>query len=145
MAESVRIRIDDSEAQRKLRAAQVRSKDLRPVFEEARLLLGMANASNFTSNGLLVGGWDPRKRDHAWPPLIKTGRLFNSLANLRGPANEINRRNASFGTDVEYAKFHQNGTREMPKRQIVFEPVGFKRTIGMAGAAHIIGLRKRLF
>lgn len=144
MGTRIRVTVDDSDAQRKLGAVQRRSRDLRPVFEEARVLMGAANAENFASNGLPVGGWAPRKRDHAWLPLIKTGKLFNSLANLQGPPNEINNRNASFGTNVKYAKFHQNGTRHMPKRQIVFEPLGFRRKVGQMGADHIIGVRRSI-
>jgi phage gpG-like protein len=144
MATRITIEVDDSEAQRRLAATQRRSQDLKPVFQEARVILGASNAANFASNGLPVGGWAPRQRDHAWPPLVKTGRLFNSLANLRGAPNEINKRNATFGTNVEYAKFHQSGTRQMPKRQIVFEPLGFRRTIAQAGADHIIGVRRAL-
>jgi len=41
---------------------------------------------------------------------------------LRGNPNEIHAKRAVFGTDIEWAKFHQMGTSKMPKRQIIFEP-----------------------
>ena len=74
----------------------------------------------------------------------RTGALFNSLARLRGSPNDIGLREATFGTNIEYAKYHQNGTWKMPKRLIVFEPVGFKRELGDRGAAHIIGRRQEM-
>jgi len=112
---------------RHLQAMQARAGNFAPVFRDARTQLEKANAENFTTGGLPVGGWDPRKRDYAWPIMRRTGRLFSSLTNLRGATNVITDDYAQFGTNVEYAKFHQYGTEKMPARKIVFNPTGFSQ------------------
>jgi phage gpG-like protein len=43
----------------------------------------------------------------------------------------------SVGTSVEYAKFHQYGTSKMPKRKIVFEPLGFAKKVGNDAGAWV--------
>lgn len=135
------IDVDAADAIDFLRRMENRASDFRPVFRWAKQELRKANAENFTSSGLPVGGWDPRTRDYAWPILRKSGTLFRSLASLNGAPNEIHRDHAYFGTKVEYAKFHQYGTTRMPARKIVFTPVGFAKRIGMQAARHIVGIR----
>jgi phage gpG-like protein len=67
-----------------------------------------------------------------------SGRLKDSLVRLDGPANKIRLMSAEFGTDVEYAKFHQYGTTRMAKRQIVYEPKGFARTLAEHTGEHVV-------
>jgi phage gpG-like protein len=43
--------------------------------------------------------------------------------------NRISRHSARFGTGIPYAKFHQEGTSRMPKRQLVFIPEKFEHDI----------------
>jgi phage gpG-like protein len=69
----------------------------------------------------------------------QTGKLFRDLTSLNGAPNEINPTNATFGTKIEYAKFHQYGTTRMAKRQIVFEPPMFARELADKAAKHIVG------
>jgi phage gpG-like protein len=45
--------------------------------------------------------------------------------------NVIEKDTATFGTNVEYAKFHQYGTTKMAKRKIVFTPREFPRELGI--------------
>jgi phage gpG-like protein len=45
--------------------------------------------------------------------------------------NVISKDTATFGTNVEYAKFHQYGTTKMPARKIVFTPREFPRELGI--------------
>jgi len=138
---SIDVKVTLDEATPKLAAMKKRGDDFRPVFLIAKEELKKANAKNFTSSGLPVGGWDPRTRDYTWPLMRRTGKLFQSLITLQGAPNEINRMNATFGTDVEYAKFHQNGTRNMPKRQLVFEPAGFAAKMArIAGEYYVDGV-----
>jgi phage gpG-like protein len=138
---SVDIKVTLDEATPKLTSMKGRGTNFRPVFWIAREELAKANAKNFTTSGLPVGGWDPRTRDYAWPLMRRTGRLFQSLTTLQGAPNEINRMNATFGTDVEYAKFHQSGTRKMAKRQVVFEPAGFgEKMARIAGKYYVDGV-----
>jgi len=140
MAKSVRVEIDcdAGKALARLEAMQNRSKNFMPVFSEARRMLERANSENFTTGGLPVGGWKPRRDFYAWPLMIRTGKLFSSLASLRGAPNVITPSWAQFGTNVEYAKFHQYGTTKMPARKIVFDPPGFSREISEKAAKYVV-------
>lgn len=122
---NITMEADVAKAVARLEAMSVRSKDFTQVFTRARNDLERANAENFTTGGLPVGGWKPRTRDYAWPIMRRTGKLFNSLANMSGPPNVITPTTASFGTNVEYAKFHQYGTTKMAARKILFNPTVF--------------------
>jgi phage gpG-like protein len=122
MSVDIDIDFDMAKVQERLAAMELRSKDFSPVLRAARERLENANRLNFTSSGLPVGGWQRRRDDAAWPLMRKSGKLFNSLANLSGPPNRIYKRVAIFGTQVEYAKFHQYGTSKMPARKILFTP-----------------------
>lgn len=114
---------------------QDRLTDVKPVFRWAHQVLKKTFAENFTSNGLPVGGWSPLDAEYAaWkarelpgrPTLVRSGELFRSLSELSDPSvNEINKLSATFGTGVKYAGFHQYGTPNMPKRQILFIPQSF--------------------
>lgn len=137
----IKIDVDMDGTLAMLEGMDERSKSFIPVFERARLRLQAANAENFTSSGLPVGGWSPRTRRYAWAIMRRTGDLMGSLTSLRGAPNQIRPTSAQFGTDVEYAKFHQSGTRRMAKRQIVFEPKGFAHQVGSDAADHILGHR----
>lgn len=136
----VDIDIDISEAKDKLKDMEDRSKDLRPVWRYAKKELEVAFTANFLSGGNLTpGGWAPLDRGYAaWKSinypgarkLIIDGTLFRSVSDLDDPAvNKIEKRSAQFGTNVEYAPFHQYGTTKMPARQIIFEPKGFRNDI----------------
>jgi len=122
MAIDIDIDMDMAKVQERLAAMELRSKDFSPVLRRARERLEDANRNNFTSKGLPVGGWQRRRDDAAWPLMMRTGKLFHSLVNMSGPPNRIYKRVAVFGTQVEYAKFHQYGTTKMASRKIVFEP-----------------------
>lgn len=139
----IHIDVDDRKAQKLLTDMQARSKNMKPVLWEAQKKLEMANAENFATGGLPVGGWAPRAGVNPWPLMMRTGNLMESLTNLVGPPNEINATSATFGTDVEYATFHQKGTSRMPARQIVFEPHGFAHDVGQDAADYIVGFFKR--
>lgn len=73
------------------------------------------------------GPWAPlapstiKRKGHA-VILYETGDLERSLVEVDGPGNiaEASARGLVFGTDIEYALFHDTGTSRMPQRQ----PVG---------------------
>jgi len=135
MAAHVKVDVDVADTVIYLTKAEERADNLIPVWRWARQELERSNAANFAQNGLPSGGaWDPLDPKYgAWkssrfpgaPTLVRTGKLFRSLTELRGLPNYIRKDSAAFGTNVEYAKFHQRGTFKMPKRQIIFEPPGF--------------------
>lgn len=138
MTVEVRVRVFADSAIKYLRGMEKRAKDFRPVLRWAKRELEKANEKNFSASGLPVGGWAPLDARYAqWkstnfpgrPIMEASGRLRDSLTRLDGPVNKIRLMSAEFGTDVEYAKFHQYGTTRMAKRQIVYEPRGFARTL----------------
>ena len=134
---NVDIDVDDAKVRERLRMMEVRSKNFVPVFERAKTELERSNRENFLSNGLPVGGWRPRKAVYGWPIMRRTGRLFNSLANMAGPENVVTPMSAQFGTNVEYAKFHQYGTEKMAKRQILFTPRTFAENVASEAGAWV--------
>lgn len=131
------IDVDIKDAMQRLDGMSGRATNFRPIFWYARKELELANAANFTTRGLPSGGWAPRSQVYTWPIMRKTGTLFTSLTSLRGAPNDIGRKQAIFGTNVEYAKFHQRGTRNMPKRLVVFEPPLFARRLAVAAAEYV--------
>jgi phage gpG-like protein len=149
------IKYDDDDAQELVDDIKRRGKDFRPVFRKIRDDLRSAFAKNFTSNGLEVGGWQPLDPGYAaWksvhfpgaPPMVRTGKMFQSLATLRGGNNEIDRHHARFGTSgINYAEFHQYGTSKMPKREIVFIPQGAERTWSKMAVEYLAGGQEMIF
>ncbi len=117
-----------------------RAQNFAPAYRWARRELRQWNAANFASDGVASGKkWNELDTEyHSWkiahygslPTMVRTGDLYRDLITLRGRANHIGHKNASFGTDIEYAKFHQTGTRFMPKRKIVFTPKRFSEKLG---------------
>jgi len=123
----------------RLTAMHARTKLFTPVLLKAKQEIKLANASNFASNGLPVGGWAPLDPVYAaWkmarfpgaPPMVQTGRLFASLTGATASFETMTNTSITVGTSVEYAKFHQYGTTKMPKRKIVFEPPLFAKKLG---------------
>jgi len=142
----IKITIDARAAIKRMKDMERRSTDFKSVFRWAKRELGLMNAQNFTSNGLPVGGWSPLDPKYAaWkaihfpgaPTMVRSGKLFNSLRSLNGGVNSIGLKKATFGTDVEYAKFHQYGTTKMAKRKLVFEPAGFAERLALLAAKHV--------
>jgi phage gpG-like protein len=132
----VKVTSDANGVQKKLAAMAVRAQTMLPLYPKAKQYIRAANVSNFASNGLPVGGWDPLSPGYSsWkmskfpgaPTMVRSGRLFNSLATLNGAENRSSATEFEFGTTVSYAKFHQYGTEKMPKRAIVFVPRGFAK------------------
>jgi phage gpG-like protein len=114
-----------------------RNEAFQPVLTWARNELVKSFSENFSSNGLLVGGWAPLDPTYAtWkavrfpgrPTLVQNGRLFKSLVADNAGAS-IGPNEFVVGTNLRYAKFHQYGTTKMPKREILFEPRGFKKNL----------------
>lgn len=143
----LRTTIDSDAAMDKLGEIATRAQTILPLYPKVRTYLQAANASNFTTNGLPTGGWDPLSPGYSsWkasrfpgaPPMVRTGKLFASLTALSGAANKASNTEFQFGTTVEYAKFHQYGTEKMPKRQIVFVPAGFAKWLASSVGTWIV-------
>lgn len=163
------IEVDTWDAKRLIRDMKDRASSYRRIFEIARSNLEALNATHFATSGAApsgkavygdgLGGYIGRAGP--WAPygswsaragqpvtMRRTGKLMDSLTNLRGAPNDIGRSSATFGTSVGYALFHQYGTTKMPKRPVVFEPTGFAKEMGqitkhyLTGDASIVALRK---
>jgi len=147
MTLEIKAEFDPDELKDEIRGIKERSKNFTHIFLRIKEDLRQHWAGNFTSNGLPVGGWDPLDPEYAaWksshfpgPTMIRTGRLFRSLTQLDGNASDVGRREATFGTKIEYAKFHQYGTLKMPKRQLVYEPAGASLRWGEWAADYLAG------
>jgi phage gpG-like protein len=129
----VKVTIHTRDAQRLLKKIVHRMRGYEKAFEHGRLWLQIANTENFASRGEPVGGWAKYGNWSAQKglpaSLVRTGNLMDSLTNLTGAPNVIGSHKATFGTNIEYARFHQYGTTKMPSRQVVFDPPGFKSQI----------------
>ena len=66
------------------------------------------------------GKWPDRKTAASHPLLRDTGRLYNSWTKpgAAGNIHRITRDKIEFGTDIEYAKYHEYGTGHIPPRPI---------------------------
>jgi len=143
---SVEIDVDASDAIRLIRDMRQRMDSYKPVFEFARSYLETAYGANFATRGGEVGGWQTYDAEYGkWDAragqpvsLVRSGQLMESLTNLRGAPNDIGHKQATFGTNLEYAKFHQYGTSEMGRSKIVFEPEGFAGAVAHAVKRHIV-------
>ncbi len=140
------IKVDAKKAIARMVAMKKRANDMKPVFWRTKQWLRLANAENFRQGGLPSGGWSPLDPQYAvWKrihepgteTMFRSGRLFKSLSALAGPPNRIEAMDATFGTSIEYAKFHQYGTTKMPKRKIVYEPVGFAQKTAEVAAVYV--------
>lgn len=136
---NVRIRIDadTKDASDYLKAVTKRMKNLRPVWPKVQQQLKVYMISNFTSQGLPVGGWKPLDAEYASlkmqkfpgaPMLVRQGGLFSQV--LKGPAMQGGRSNAEFSFDGKVAAFHQYGTTKMAARPILFAPEEFIEDTG---------------
>lgn len=143
---SIKITVDAKKAIARMVVMKKRANDMRPVLWRAKQWLRFANEENFRQAGLPSGGWSPLDPEYsAWKNLrepgagtmIRTGRLFRSLTSLDASPNKIGVMEATFGTKVEYAKFHQYGTTKMPKRKVVYEPLGFASRFGEVAATYV--------
>jgi len=143
---SIKITVDAKKAIARMVVMKKRANDMRPVLWRAKQWLRFANEENFRQAGLPSGGWSPLDPEYAaWKNLrepgagtmIRTGRLFRSLTSLDASPNKIDAMEATFGTKVEYAKFHQYGTTKMPKRKVVYEPLGFASRFGEVAATYV--------
>jgi len=140
------IKVDAKKAIARMIAMKKRANDMRPVFWRTRQWLRFANEINFRQAGLPSGGWSPLDPQYAaWKRMtqpndgimVSSGRLFRSLSALAGPPNRVDLMDATFGTSIEYAKFHQYGTTKMAKRKVVYEPVGFAKKTGEVAAVYV--------
>jgi phage gpG-like protein len=121
----------------------------RAQTKKAALLVKMANDAIhyfkievFDSKSFNGVPWTPNKKQGTgYQQLVKTGRMRNSIRILRRTNNSID-----VGTNVPYAKYHNEGTSKLPKRQFIGETKKLKGVFDKDIAAYlrIVGGRSQI-
>ncbi len=137
---------------RYIRGIMKRSLNFHSQLKWARGEIKKANRMNFATQGTASGKpwnlldleYQSWKIEHygAVPTMVREGDLFRQLTTLSGRVNHVGIKHATFGTDQDYAGFHQTGTRFMPARKIVFVPKGFAHDLGKEVADYLVYGRK---
>lgn len=101
-----------------------------PQLERTQELLAAQEAAVWATEGAVLGAhWaalvEPWRG--SGQPMVASGRLRDSLT--RVGAGEVHGNDLVFGTDVFYARFHQDGTKRMAAREIVGIAPSFARAI----------------
>lgn len=131
-----------------------RVEDPGPIFNKFQVVVAAHNAKVFATQGAYGGHrWPPRKgysnktrpgrmtrrsNHHGGPLLVRTGRLLRSLTRVPLAVFRVMGRSAIFGTDVPYAKYHQFGTKWLPRRPPVQVNQALQRSLARTAAAHIV-------
>jgi phage gpG-like protein len=120
---------------RELERITDRTADLTPVWDDIIDDFLRLETRQFDTQGVYSGGWSPlspayaarKAREFPGQPILQaTGDLMRSLT--RGPAVRIVRpQSVMFGSDVEYGRYHQAGTPNMPQRRPVDLPEATRR------------------
>lgn len=146
MAERVHFDVDYMEVKALFTIIDLKLDSFYPVFLQQRTYLAAAFSANMATGGNFPGsgGWRPEKPGpwsaaQGFPAyLFRTGRLMESFASLRGQGADIGKSEATFGTNVPYAKFHQYGTEDMPSRKLVFIPSRYSMKFAKDVKDHVV-------
>lgn len=106
--------------------------DSEPVFQAMADQFGKTMKTKFAKEGAHGGArWAPlspgyaawKQRAYPGKPILQlTGLLHESLIKRPFGVEEVWSKGMVVGTAVEYAKYHQNGTDQMPARPIIGKP-----------------------
>lgn len=119
-----------------------RLSSFKSVFRWAEKELSQMYSDRVMASG--AGTWKPLDPEYgAWksihfpgsPILVRSGGLLASLKKF--PIHKIDDYEATFGTNVEVAKFHQYGTWKMPQRKIIFSTPEFAQRLSNKIEEHI--------
>ncbi len=86
--------------------------DLRKPFTEFRGYYLKQIDANFERGGGGFGAWKARKKSYPWRILRKTGRMRH------GFKGAVDKDSLTVSNDTKYFRFHQLGTRKLPKRKM---------------------------
>lgn len=120
-----------------LRFAQ-RANDMEPALDALADDFLAIERQQFSSEGGRSGGWAPLAPDYARTKALqfpgkgileRHGDLRASLTEegAKGSIRRVTSDELLVGTDVDYAHFHQSGTRKMPRRRVVEFSAGDRR------------------
>ena len=125
--------IDQKKFDRMLRGLVRRGRDLSPAFHAIGRMFRKSRKTIFALKS--PGGYDDlnplykdkkiREKGFAYPILKYSGMLEKSLTNIGHPNNItiVEKKSFAFGTNVEYAKFHNSDKKprkKIPLRKFVF-------------------------
>ena len=122
---------DMRKALKTLAGVSKRANDLRPWFDKVARALVVSQITNFATQGSLDGGWPPLSPKYGlWkaaneagrPTMVSTGKLLASVSSKDKLVQSMTGKTMKLGSDVNYAHFHQSGTKNMPKRKVVVLP-----------------------
>ncbi|CAB4193267.1 Phage virion morphogensis protein [uncultured Caudovirales phage] len=108
-----------------------RADNLRPWFDKVARAMVASEITNFATQGSLDGGWPPLSPKYGlWkatneagrPMMVSTGKLLASVSRKDRLVQSMTGKSMKLGSDVNYAHFHQSGTKNMPKRKVVVLP-----------------------
>lgn len=118
-----------AQARREIHAMQERARNMVPVWNEVLDWWAQRNRVHFGSRGARWGTPWPElspaylawKRAQGWQGdvLVRTSDLLRSLADRPLGVERITAQEAVAGTNLPYARWHQSGTKFMPRRQLV--------------------------
>jgi phage gpG-like protein len=127
------------------------AENMRPAGQEFMDYMRGIEREQFNTQGASgSGGWAPLKpatvaqkarRGHDPRILRATGALFGSLTSRGGP-NHLEKISANewfYGTSDPKAKFHQKGTRRMPRRPVIEFSERNRRDVVKIVQRHLIG------
>lgn len=113
-----------------------RARDARPAWEALADRFGALERAQFASEGRYSGGWAPLsprygewKAEHypGLPILELSGDLKASLTSRPFGVEIIEPGFMAIGSDVDYGRWHQEGTDRMPRRRPVEFPDSERR------------------
>lgn len=118
-----------AKARRELQGMRERAEDLRPAWDALLTWWAARNMTHFRSYGKRwKTPWKPLSPDtlhekirFGYPSdiLVREGDLRTSLTRRPLGIERLRPHEVEAGTAVDYARFHQHGTKYMPKRQLI--------------------------
>lgn len=118
-----------TQVKRKLREMKARSENLMPAWNAVLDWWTRGNQQHFGTQGKrwrtpwreLNPDYLAWKRSEGWQgdTLVMTSNLRRSLTDRPLPIEHITPHELVAGTNVSYAHFHQDGTKKMPRRQLI--------------------------
>jgi hypothetical protein len=114
---------------RHYQAMHTRAQDLSPAWDEVLTWWAMGNKEHFASRGRRWRTpWKPlapstvaqkRRAGFMNEPLVRTTELRTELTNRPLGVEHIRASDVEAGTNLDYARFHQRGTKKMPRRALI--------------------------
>lgn len=118
-----------TQIKKKIKGIKERSENLTPAWNAVLDWWTHGNQQHFGTQGKrwrspwkeLNPHYLAAKREDGWMGdiLVRTSDLRRSLSDRPLPIEHITPHEVVAGTNVKYARYHQDGTKKMPKRQLI--------------------------